>query len=69
MHKIKVLFFSLVSNKFVMAVAHTFWQAAGGVLVASLFAAHSTADVKGAIAVAVATGLAAVKNTYVAKSN
>lgn len=42
-------------------VFHTFWQAAGGVLIAGLLASKSTADVKLAVGAAVATGLAAVK--------
>lgn len=48
-------------------VLHTFWQAAGGVLIAGLVASRSTADVKLAVAAAVATGLAAVKALVVSR--
>lgn len=42
-------------------VFHTFWQSAGGVLVAGLVTVHSTADAKLLVAAAVAVGLAAAK--------
>lgn len=48
-------------------VFHTFWQAAGGVLIAGLLAARSSQDVKAVVAVAVAAGLAAVKAAVVAR--
>lgn len=47
-------------------VFHTFWQVAGGVLVQHLLAARSSADVKSAVVVAVASGLAAVKALWLA---
>ena len=46
-------------------VIHTFWQAAGGALVAGLVTVRSTADVKLTVATAVAVGLAAVKAALV----
>jgi hypothetical protein len=46
-------------------VIHTFWQAAGGALVAGLVTVKSTADVKLTVATAVAVGLAAVKAAVV----
>lgn len=57
----------LLHNDQVMRVIHTFYQAAAGALVAGLFAAHSTADVKGVLTVAVAAGLAAVKALFVSR--
>lgn len=45
-------------------VLHTAWQAALGVLVAGLLASKSSADVKLAVAAALATGLAALKAAY-----
>lgn len=54
-------------NDAVRRVFHTFWQAAGGVLLAALFAAHSSQDVKLALGAALAAGLAAVKNLYQVK--
>lgn len=62
---IKKIYTKVTSNRQLMAVIHTFWQAAGGVLVAGLLAAKSTSDIKGVVALAVATGLAALKNAYV----
>lgn len=52
----------------VKRVIHTFYQAAGGVLVSQLVTVHSTSDVKGVVAVAVAAGLAAVKALVVSRS-
>lgn len=51
----------------VKRVFHTFWQAAGGALVAALLTARSTADVKLAVMGAVAVGLAAVKGMLLSK--
>lgn len=64
---IKNIYTKVTTNRQLMAVVHTFWQAASGVLVAGLLASKSTSDVKGVIALAVATGLAALKNAYVYK--
>lgn len=48
-------------------VFHTFWQAAGGVLIAGLLASRSSADVKLALGAAFAVGLAAVKAALVSR--
>lgn len=53
----------------VRRVLHTFWQAAGGLLLSGLLAAHSTTDVKMAVGAALAAGLAAVKAAFLAKRN
>ena len=65
MYKIKPFLKKLIINRKFRAVLHTFWQAAGGVLAVQLFAAHSSADVKAIVVLAVATGLSAVKNSLV----
>ena len=59
---------ALWSNETVKRVLHTFWQAAGGVLLAGVFAAHSTGDVKALVVAAFAAGLAAVKALVVSRS-
>lgn len=64
---VKGLLRKLYLNDQVRRVFHTFIQAAAGVLVAGLLAAHSTADVKGVLTVAVAAGLAAIKALVVSK--
>lgn len=61
MQKLKALVNALIHNDKVMRVVHTFWQAAGGVLIAGLLAAHSSSDIKLSLAAALAAGLAAVK--------
>lgn len=66
-YNLKGLVKKLVNNPLVMHVFHTFWQAAAGVLFAGLVTVHSSADAKRVIAVAVATGLAAVKAMVVAR--
>lgn len=48
-------------------IFHTFYQAAGGVLLAGLIAARSSSDVKLAVAAALTVGLAAVKALFLAK--
>lgn len=60
-YKLKGIVKTLAKNEGVRRVFHTFWQAAGGVLVAGLLTVHSTADVKLLVASSVAVGLAAVK--------
>lgn len=67
MEKVKLFVLSLVRNDYVRRVFHTFWQAAGGVLLSALVLANSTQDVKLAFAAAFAAGLAAVKALFVAK--
>jgi GH25 family lysozyme M1 (1,4-beta-N-acetylmuramidase) len=53
-----------------LRVFHTFWQAASGALISGLTLAHSSTDVRLAVAAAIAIGLSAVKNTYkVVKEN
>lgn len=64
----KSLLKSVWANDGVRRVVHTFWQAAAGSLVAGLFAAKSTSDVKLTIATSVAVGLAAVKAALLSKS-
>jgi hypothetical protein len=67
MQKIKQLVAALWANDFVRRVVHTAWQAAAGVLISGLLAAHSAADVKAVIIVAVAAALSAAKGAIVAK--
>lgn len=63
----KVVIKSIWNSDSVRRVLHTFWEVAGGALVAGLLTAKSTADVKLAVATAVTVGLAAVKNALVAR--
>lgn len=67
MQKAKLILVGLAQNEHVRRVFHTFWQAAGGVLISGLLLAHSTADVKLAAGAALAAGLAAVKALIVAR--
>ena len=68
MNKVKNLVRSLVASDAVRRVLHSFWQAAGGVLLAGVFAAHSSGDVKALVIAACAAGLAAVKALVVSRS-
>jgi uncharacterized membrane protein YebE (DUF533 family) len=68
MSKLKGFLKSVLASEAVRRVLHTFWQAAGGALVAGLLAAKSTSDVKLTVATAVAVGLAAVKALLVSRS-
>jgi len=61
MQKLKLVALNIVHSDAVRRIFHTFWQAAGGVLIAGLLASHSSSDVKAALVVAGAAGLAAVK--------
>lgn len=67
MEKVKQTVFVLINNDHVKRVFHTFWQAAGGLLLAGLLASHSSQDVKMALGAALAAGLAAVKAAVVAR--
>lgn len=64
----KELLKRFINNDYVRRVFHTFWQAAGGMLIAGLLAAHSTQDVKFALGAALAAGLAAIKAMLVSKT-
>lgn len=57
----------VVHSESLARVIHTFWQAAGGALLAGLLAAHSSHDVKLALTAAFATGLAALKAVYLSR--
>lgn len=65
MNKLSQLWAKLPDS--VKRVVHTAWQATAGALVAGLLVARSTADVKLAVASAVAVGLAAAKSAVLAK--
>lgn len=67
LRKLKELAKRVWANDNVRRVWHTFWQAAGGVLVAGLLAAHSSADVKAAVFLAATTGFSAVKALYISR--
>jgi hypothetical protein len=64
---VKELAKKLWANDFVRRVVHTAWQAAAGVLVSGVLTAHSAADVKALVIVAVAAALSAAKGAIVAK--
>lgn len=64
MHYIQSKIKQLWLNDSVRRVFHTFWQAAGGVLLSGLLLARSSNDVKLAVGAAFAAGLAAVKALY-----
>jgi hypothetical protein len=68
MDKLKSIVKSVWANDSVRRVIHSTWQAAGGVLLAGLVAAHSSTDVKAAFVVAGAAALAALKAALVARS-
>lgn len=67
MNRVKAKLNQLLHSDAVKRIAHTFWQAAGGALVAGLVTVHSSADVKSVVMVAVAAGLAAVKALVVSR--
>jgi hypothetical protein len=67
MQKVKEFFKKVWANDQVKRVVHTAWQAAGGVLISGLLAAHSPQDVKSAVFVAGAAALAAVKAYFVGR--
>lgn len=64
---IKNLLNRVSQNPTVAKAFHTFYQAALGVLVVGLFAAHSSTDVKALLVAAVAAGVSAVKSSLVAR--
>jgi len=66
-NKLKNFVHSLIVSDGFKRALHTFWQAAGGVLLAGVFAAHSTGDVKALVVAAFAAGLAAVKALVVSR--
>lgn len=55
----------IANSDIVRRAFHTFWQAAGGVLIARLVVAHSSHDIQVAVVVAGAAGLSAVKSMVV----
>lgn len=59
MQKVKSLWGQVPDS--VKRVLHTFWQAAGGVLLQQLLVAQGSVDAKAVVMVAGAAGLAAVK--------
>lgn len=67
MQFVKSVLRAIRHNDLVMRIFHTFWQAVGGALAAGLGTAHSTADVKGVVFVAVTAGLAALKSLVLSK--
>lgn len=68
MQTLKSVLKSLWASDSVKRVVHTFWQAAGGALVAGLLTAKSTSDVKLTVATAVAVGLAALKAALLSRA-
>lgn len=66
--KVKDLIYKAVHSEGAKRVFHTFWQAAGGVLLSGLLASRSSTDVKLALGAALAAGLAALKAAYLARS-
>ena len=67
MNKLKSILRTIWSSDGVRRVFHTAWQAAFGVLVTGLLAAHSSADVKATLFLAATTAAAAVKAALLAK--
>ena len=67
MNKLKNLVLRLVALDSVRRVLHTFWQVASPILFTQLFMARSSQDVKSAVVVAGAAGLAAVKALVVGR--
>lgn len=65
--KAKTIIKAILANDSVRRVLHTFWQTASGVLVAQLVVAQSSADVKLAVAAAIAAGLSAAKAAVVVR--
>jgi len=67
LNKLKQLAKTIWANDFVRRIVHTAWQAAAGVLLTGLLAAHSSNDVKVVLVAATAAALSAVKGAVVAK--
>jgi hypothetical protein len=61
MNTIKSLFHKVQSNPNVVRAEHTFYQAAAGVFVSTLSGTHG--DIRAAITIAVAAGIAAVRTS------